>query len=242
VPYLGRGKQDDMLKEYCERVHPKAKADLATCFVERSLEFCQAGGSIALVTPQNWWFLSSYADYRRLVLEKETFHLLATLGEEAWQSFGDRGPMAALIAASRMHPDAHQQVHAIDALPLKQIDLKINELLTGEPIVIGQNELRSNPDSRLAFDSIDTSKLLANTCESWQGLVTSDNPRFMLTFWVQVWGEGWTTYISSPTKTRLYGGRENVIYWMDGAGPLHSDGKAHNFPPQSALGRKGILL
>jgi len=241
VPYLGRGKQDDMLKEYCERVHPKAKADLATCFVERSLEFCQAGGSIALVTPQNWWFLSSYADYRRLVLEKETFHLLATLGEEAWQSFGDRGPMAALIAASRMHPDAHQQVHAIDALPLKQIDLKINELLTGEPIVIGQNELRSNPDSRLAFDSIDTSKLLANTCESWQGLVTSDNPRFMLTFW-EVWGEGWTTYISSPTKTRLYGGRENVIYWMDGAGPLHSDGKAHNFPPQSALGRKGILL
>ena len=41
VPYLGRGKQDDELKDYCERAHPKAKTDLATCFVERSLEFCQ---------------------------------------------------------------------------------------------------------------------------------------------------------------------------------------------------------
>ncbi|PAW64462.1 MAG: restriction endonuclease subunit M [Verrucomicrobiia bacterium Tous-C4TDCM] len=241
VPYLGRGKQVDVLKEYCKRAHSKAKADLATCFVERSLEFCQPSGSIALVTPQNWWFLSSYADYRRLVLEEETFHLLATLGEEAWQSFGDRGPMAALIAASRIRANAKQTVCAIDALPLKLIDSKINELLTGEPIVIGQEELRANPDSRLAFDSIDTSKLLANTCESWQGLVTSDNPRFMLTFW-EVWGKGWETYISSPTKTRLYGGRENVIYWMNGSGPLHSDGKAHNFPPPSALGRKGILL
>lgn len=241
VPYLGRGKQDDELKDYCERAHPKAKADLATCFVERSLEFCQPSGSIALVTPQNWWFLSSYADYRRLVLDEETFHVLATLGEEAWQSFGDRGPMAALIAASKVRANPSQQVCAIDALPLKLIDSKIDELLTGEPIIIGQDELRSNPDSRLAFDSIDTSKLLANTCESWQGLVTSDNPRFMLTFW-EVWGEGWKTYISSPTKTRLYGGRENVIYWMDGSGPLHSDGKAHNFPPPSALGRKGILL
>jgi hypothetical protein len=241
VPYLGRGKQDDELKDYCECAHPKAKADLATCFVERSLEFCQPSGSIALVTPQNWWFLSSYADYRRRVLEEETLHVLATLGEEAWQSFGDRGPMAALIAASRLRANASQQVCAIDALPLKLIDSKINELLTGEPIIIGQDELRSNPDSRLAFDSIDTSKLLANTCESWQGLVTSDNPRFMLTFW-EVWGEDWKPYISSPTKTRLYGGRENVIYWVDGSGPLHLEGKAHNFPPPSALGRKGILL
>lgn len=241
VPYLGRGKQDDVLKDYCEHAHPKAKADLATCFVERSLEFCQKDSSIALVTPQNWWFLSSYADYRRLVLEKETFHLLATLGEEAWQSFGDRGPMAALIAASRIPPDANQQVCAIDALPLKLIDSKITELLTGEPIVVGQNMLRANPDSRLSFDSIDSSKLLANICESWHGLVTTDNPRFMMTFW-EVWGDGWETYISSPTKTRLYGGRENVILWKGGAGPLHLDSKATNFPPKSIMGRKGVLL
>ena len=26
VPYLGRGKQDDVLKDYCERVHPEAQS------------------------------------------------------------------------------------------------------------------------------------------------------------------------------------------------------------------------
>ena len=53
VPYLGRGKQDEVLQDYCERVHPEAKADLATCFVERCFGFCARGGSTALVTPQN---------------------------------------------------------------------------------------------------------------------------------------------------------------------------------------------
>ncbi len=36
VPYLGRGKQDEVLKDYCEKaLIPMRKADLATCFVER---------------------------------------------------------------------------------------------------------------------------------------------------------------------------------------------------------------
>ena len=45
VPYLGRGKQDEVLKDFCERVHPDAKADLATCFVERCADFCAKGGT-----------------------------------------------------------------------------------------------------------------------------------------------------------------------------------------------------
>jgi hypothetical protein len=50
VPYLGRGKQDEVLMDYCERVYPEAKADLATCFLQRSMEFCKHGGSSALVS------------------------------------------------------------------------------------------------------------------------------------------------------------------------------------------------
>ncbi len=92
VPYLGRGKQDEVLKEYCERTYPSGKSDVATCFIERCLEFCLVGGSTALVTPQNWWFLGSYKELRKQLLTTKCFNAIATLGEEAWQSFGDRGP------------------------------------------------------------------------------------------------------------------------------------------------------
>src|SRR5262249_54753167 len=60
VPYLTRSKQGKMLHGFCERHYPDAKPDLATVFVERCLSFCAPGGSAALVTPQNWLFLTSY--------------------------------------------------------------------------------------------------------------------------------------------------------------------------------------
>ena len=43
VPYLARGKQDETLRDYLDDVHPAAKADLATAFVERCLEYLRRG-------------------------------------------------------------------------------------------------------------------------------------------------------------------------------------------------------
>jgi len=48
VPYLGRGKQIPVLRDFCEHHHPDTKSDLATCFVERSLGLCTADGTAAL--------------------------------------------------------------------------------------------------------------------------------------------------------------------------------------------------
>ncbi|WP_419618579.1 DNA methyltransferase, partial [Thiolapillus sp.] len=71
VPYLARGKQNQRLREFCERHYPAAKNDLATVFLDRCLEFCSLpspsgrgaggegaiGGTVSVVLPQNWLFL-----------------------------------------------------------------------------------------------------------------------------------------------------------------------------------------
>ena len=76
VPYLGRGKQDEVLMAYCERAHPEAKADLATCFVERCLDLCGARGSAAVVAPQNWLFLTSYKSFAKDLLKRARWNLV----------------------------------------------------------------------------------------------------------------------------------------------------------------------
>jgi len=48
VPYLGRGKQDEVLREHLETQYPLGKADLATAFVLRCLEFCERDGTAAM--------------------------------------------------------------------------------------------------------------------------------------------------------------------------------------------------
>jgi hypothetical protein len=50
VPYLARGKQDDRLREYCEKHYPAGKSDLATVFLDRCMEFCVRGGTSSIVS------------------------------------------------------------------------------------------------------------------------------------------------------------------------------------------------
>jgi hypothetical protein len=60
VPYLARGKQAgktkageaEGLRDYLEADFSLGKADLATAFVERCLQYCIAGGTAALVLKQ----------------------------------------------------------------------------------------------------------------------------------------------------------------------------------------------
>ena len=58
---------------------------------------------------------------------------------EFWRPWSDGGTNRSIKSPCESEP----AVCAIDALPLKPIDSKIDELLTGEPIIIGQDELRS---------------------------------------------------------------------------------------------------
>ena len=86
VPYLGRGKQNEVMSEYCEKYYPDAKNDLVTVFLERNLLLCEQGGTSRIVLPQNWLFLSSYSRLRRELLTKNTWNLIARLGEGGFDS------------------------------------------------------------------------------------------------------------------------------------------------------------
>ena len=53
VPYLGHGKHEAVLKNHCAHSFPDSKADLATCMLERCVQFLSPGGTTALVSPQS---------------------------------------------------------------------------------------------------------------------------------------------------------------------------------------------
>ncbi|WP_374109752.1 Eco57I restriction-modification methylase domain-containing protein, partial [Thiolapillus sp.] len=111
VPYLARGKQNQRLREFCERHYPAAKNDLATVFLDRCLEFCSLpspsgrgaggegaiGGTVSVVLPQNWLFLTSYKKFREKLLQQDTWHLIARLGEGGFDSSAAAGAFVAMI-------------------------------------------------------------------------------------------------------------------------------------------------
>ena len=88
VPYLARGKQSDALKQFAQDRHPAAKGDLATLFVSRIFGWLDDHGVQAVVTPQNWLFLTSYKKLREMLLKRRTWNLVARLGPGAFETIG----------------------------------------------------------------------------------------------------------------------------------------------------------
>ena len=114
VPYLARGRQSEVLKTFAARRHPDAKADLSTLFVSRIFDWLAPHGAQAVVTPQNWLFLTSYQKLRERLLKDRTWNLVARLGEHAFEDTQAAGAFAALNVLSADRPAPAWRMAGID--------------------------------------------------------------------------------------------------------------------------------
>lgn len=242
VPYLGRGKQDKLLNDYCDHFHSDSKADLATCFIERCLNFCDRKSSAALVAPQAWWFAVTYKNFRNKFLLGNQINQIVTLGEEAWQSFGDRGPVAALTIVDRNPPSKTHTMSALDALPCRSIDEKICELLKGLIRIIPQAGQHSNPDHRITVDEPVSGPLLQKYATAYVGLQNGDLPRYVLQFWeLSHFDKNWEFFQMAANKTAYYLGRNAIIRWEGGNGSLSQSDSAR-VQGLEAWNNEGVLI
>jgi hypothetical protein len=244
VPYLGRGKQDSHIREFIETYYPKEKSDLSTCFISRCLKYCSSGGAIAVVSPRNWWFLAGYTKFRETFLTSSALELAATLGEEAWETFGDRGPNTVMICASRADPGQSHKISFVNASPIKTRPEKIVELQNGDVSIASQSAQKFNQGHVITLTEEVRHKPLGAYGRAWQGLVTGDDAKFVLKFWETspISRKLWEFYQGPPKRIQAHTGRENLIRYEGGEGSLHNDSNAHNFPPKQVLGRLGIAI
>ena len=183
VPYLARGKQGDVLRDFIEVRHGEAKADLATAFVERCRSFCQPNGTYAVVTPQNWTFLKSYRKFRERMLREQTWCLLARLGEGAFESSAAAGAFVSLLIVQKLLPVAGNEMSGWDASEPRSVREKESHLQTASISSIKQQTQLGNPDARISLVDDRKTALLENYAHSYQGLVTADYARYGRCFW-----------------------------------------------------------
>ena len=183
VPYLTRGKQSDALKEYCEQHFPTAKNDLSTVFIERCYELCSARGILCVVSPQNWWFLKSYSQFRNWLLKNSTLKIMAAIGEEAWEYFGDRGPLATLLIAVRSYPSTESLISGFDTFKLKSLDEKKEALRSGQVLDLSQISQLRNADARLSLEELSSISTLGDYGKCIQGILPADRGRLVRVFW-----------------------------------------------------------
>jgi hypothetical protein len=237
VPYLGARKQNKVLKNYCARVHPEAKHDLATCFVERCVDFCMAGATTGLVTPQNWLFLGTYTDLRVRLFEEMWWNIVARLGTKAFQT-----PMwdfnIALISLTRTRPTALHEFAGSDVSDEVSPTEKMTALLARAVQMTSQSDQLKNPDARLSFGKQSELRLLEIFADAPQGAKTGDDGLWRRFFWeLPSISNGWLPYQSTVEKSLPYGGRAEIVDWRtEGIGMIRP--RVDN----RAVGRPGVAV
>ena len=222
VPYLGRGRQDAVLRDFLEKNYPDSKADLATCFLERLLGLCDEGATVALVTPQNWLSLGGYKKLRERLLKTQTWSSVGRLGARAFETITGEIVKASLVVITRAPAVPVHVLAAYDAGSAESPAAKTGFLRDAPATMLSQFAQLRNPDSRVMFGDTDTvgSQLGAHT-ESYQGAVTGDLQRFVVCFWEVIALDGFwdpfRTAIESPDHDN---GLSCAIRWQAGDGEL----------------------
>ncbi len=241
VPYLGRGKQNETLQDYCERVYPDAKSDLATCFVKRCLDFCAVSATMALVTPQNWLFLTSYGHLRVDLLQRNLWNIVAKLGPGAFETIGGEVVNVALLAITHKSYERDSCIAGLDATSVSAPSEKAVVLLENSIKLVTQSGQERNPDARVTLEEPSTLPLLEELASCLQGISPADFPHYGRCFWeINVSGD-WHFWQSTIDETCEYGGRELVLWWNQDLKDAVERGQAY-IRGSDGWGHRGVVV
>lgn len=223
VPFLTQLKFSDVLNEYTLKHFPSERANLATCMIRRSLKLCISHGSIAILSPQSWWFLKRYTDFRSYILKRTTPIMFSRLGENAFWSPQSGGEMVGLsIVSNSLDPDVLGYC-GIDIGSSKLHEQKQGRLVEQVVNYIPTKISRENENSYIFVEvPSDKGTCLGDFATALVGATTGDAPRFIGKFWeFSAVPEVWSYFQSTVSSTRDYGGMTDVIRWEKEAGELY---------------------
>ena len=241
VPYLSRQKQATGLAAFLSQHHAAFDGDLATAIVDRCRQLCAPGGTYACVAPDKLLTAPSYAEARRLLLTADDLRYISLLGPRAFQTpMFDLG--VELLIASRP-TRAWESMFLVSDVSFETDPVRKSRALTDCAVARKyQDDQLHNPDYRLTLGERSDLPLLAKYADSYYGIGTGDYGRYGRAFWeVAGLGDIWIRLQGTVSKHRAYGGRENILRWEQGKGPLTRESNAF-IRNTHVWGSKGVLV
>ncbi len=223
VPYLGRGRQDEVLRNYSEREFDFAKADLATCFVDRSMALCCEGGTASFVTKQEWLFLGKYEPIRSRLLRNCKWGILAILGPRAFEAISGERVTVCLQSIEKTSVPSDHSFFGSDVSTEPTATQKAIALEACEMIAAPQEKQLNNPDGRIKLQhDVTVTTQISSFADSYQGIVTGDLERFRKLFWeVSKFGDDWVPFRTTASSAKAQDGCHSILLWERGIGQLN---------------------
>lgn len=243
VPYLVRGKQDDILLNFALKNYANSKTDLSTIFIERMVKSLMPNGTASIVSPQNWLFLSTYKKFREAFIKSQTIHLIAQLGAGAFQEISGEFVKVILFNFSKTKPSTQNLIIGVESSSIKLAIDKDRFLISGQLLLLNQLNQLLNPDGRVILDRENNNlKLLNAYANSYIGMHVGDWDRFRRCIWeLNLPSSEWAFLQNNVSNGFEYEGLDAIIYWPNN-GKIHTDNPKARVQGKQGWGKNGVAI
>ena len=220
VPYLGRSKQNDVIKAFVDQNFPYALQDIGAVFLAKLANSLCNNGVFCFVSPQNWSFLKTYLGLRKKIFKKLIPVFIAEIGANAFET--PLYDFSFLLTIAKALPQNKLGSYtSIVTSDLKGPKEKAKLLRSREVDVLPLNQVFEMKDLRLLSKKVNTSNPLSKFCDVYCGIQTGDNDRFVRKYWETPRKlEHWEYYQRTTDTPLPYGGMEQVLFWENGKGEM----------------------
>ncbi|WP_298128193.1 hypothetical protein [Brevundimonas sp.] len=213
VPFLGQRRQAVPLSKHLADNFTLGKADLSSAMTLRAIGLTTDAGTVGLVTPQSWYFQSSFERLRGKFLNEYRFDLMAPLGPRAFETITGEVVNTALTIVSRKAALLHD-VPILDCNDAGRLE-KIERLADGAVQYSAQRAMLEQPSSRLSLVASGApGKRLLEYCLTYQGIKSGDDFRHLQKFWESnEKPEHWLFMQTTVDRSLLYSGATMRVRW-----------------------------
>lgn len=189
-PFMGKRDMDNSLKDYLLKIYPESKGDLCVSFIQRTIQLLGAKDVLGVVSQNNWMYLSSLKDFRKIFLAKQTLKECIDLGSNAFEDINGEKTNVALCVIG----NSEIKTTRFYNLKFKNIAEK-KSLVTHKNIPseltfeLNQNQFLKNSHLEFnyqlehRFDNIQRFQLYSEFANPMQGTSTGNNSEFVKFAW-----------------------------------------------------------
>ncbi len=236
-PYMGSSGMNQELKSFAASHYKISKGDLFSMFIDRSFQLTRKHGLIAMITLQNWMFLSSYEAIRSKILQYAPIRSLVQVGFNSFPELNSKFALgAAFVLQSQGTAQVSEYVNLNDAphASNKQ-EVFLEKKRSGMIFRVNPRQFSNIPGcpiqyslSKDVFRAFENNPKLGELVDARNGMTTGDNERF-----VRRWAEvsftrtaislqsntsvpsiRWFPYNKGGETRKWYGNQETIVDWQ----------------------------
>lgn len=235
-PYMGSAGMNPKLKGFAAKYYKVSKGDLFSMFIERSFELSRQHGHIAMITLQNWMFLSSYEAIRSKILKSAPIKSLVQVGFNSFPELNSKFALgAAFVLQWQGTAEVSEYINLNDAPHASnKREVFLERKRSGMIFRVNPRQFSNIPGSPIqyslsqdVFHAFEKNRKFGELVDARNGMTTGDNESF-----VRRWSEvsfsriaisspsdvkasntRWFPYNKGGQTRKWYGNQETIVDW-----------------------------